>query len=283
MKNVKNFASKFFKVKLKNNWKLEDFLDFFDLSEEEFYEKLKAMLSSRSYKEIVRELQKNSKIKEKSTADDNPEVVEGEEKKETDTEKIEDIVLMIEQIEKEQSTVLDKKEKYLQHKSETIQRIEMSQKALEDIKKAIQQQETVIQSCTDRLSNIESKLIAFDEQQKELDAKKEELLKKKQELEKVIIKVSGVSIECEVPVPENWRDMYIRITTLEEAIDEESAKLLEVVEMMNLKTLRQLSKILSVAEMLEKQKKSYKIVFDEESELAVALQMLETFEIEIIG
>lgn len=283
MKNVNNFASKFFKVKLKNNWKLEDFLDFFDLSEEEFYEKLKAMLSSRSYKEIVRELQKNSKIKEKSTADDNPEVVEGEEKKETDTEKIEDIVLMIEQIEKEQSTVLDKKEKYLQRKSETIQRIEMSQKALEDIKKAIQQQETVIQSCTDRLSNIESKLIAFDEQQKELDAKKEELLKKKQELEKVIIKVSGVSIECEVPVPENWRDMYIRITTLEEAIDEESAKLLEVVEMMNLKTLRQLSKILSVAEMLEKQEKSYKIVFDEESELAVALQMLETFEIEIIG
>ena len=287
MENVNNFDAKFFEIKLKNNWQLKDFLNFFDMTENEFFNKLETIFSSKTYKGLVRRIQRNGK---KSTAEGrkaNIVVSQASEEikdivNEVTQDTIADVFEQLKKLESEKKSAIEIKDKSLTKKQEVLARIDQAKKALEDIQKAIKTQEGIIQSCNDKLLNLDRKVADIEERREALDREIEKLLEKKKELEKVSIMIYGDSIECEVPVPENWRDLYNRITTIEENVDEETEKLIDVVDMMNLKMLRVFSRILSIADVLEKKGKSYKIVFDEESELAVAFQMLECFEIEII-
>ena len=90
-----------------------------------------------------------------------------------------------------------------------------------------------------------------------------------------------MEIDCCVEAPDTWQDMLKRLIVAESSDDEESMKLVEVVEALRAKDLKLLSRIIALANLLEHQKKRFKVIFEEETDLAVAVQLPDCFEVEI--
>ena len=125
-------------------------------------------------------------------------------------------------------------------------------------------------------------MISSEKRKEKIDTEIASLYGKKMELEKIVIKVlNSGAVECEVDIPEQWRDMLMQITTIEDPKDEDERKLFEVSDSLHRKELQSLSKIFALADLFECQKKIFKVVFEEETELAIAVQLLEVFEVEI--
>lgn len=290
MKNVNNFKVKFFELQFKKGWQIAEFCDFFGVSYEEFFVKLEEKFPPKTYQRLARRFKKDSgKESRKSKTK-----TENVEKEDIDTvcddehEPIEEILTIegvcerISQLKAEKQEISEKKEEYLKGKEKENYRLQEAKKVLEDIQKEIRRQESIIQSVRDKLSNFDQKLAVDDKRIAEIEVELEILQERKNELNKVVIKVlEDSSIECEIPVQDYWKDIFDNISKTEEATDKESEKLLEVVEMLTIKNVRIMSKIFSIIQQLEKLGKSFKIVFEKESDLAVALEIFEYFEVEI--
>lgn len=280
MKHYNNFDPKFFEIKIKNNWKLQDFLEYFDLSEEEFKRHLKSILS-RGYKDILRRIEKNEKVTEVKSVKSSNEVKQDEKELPRQTSELEQVLAGIRLAEAKKEGCLKSQEECLEKKREIAEKIDKSKKALIELQKEIRKHNSALQSYDAQLNNINQDLEIFREFYKSIETDISMLQERRKELEKIAIKVSNAEIDCCVEVPDTWHEMLNRLIVADVADDEEYAKLVEVVEDLRAKDLKLLSRIIALADLFEHQKKHFKVVFDEETDLAVAMQLLECFEVEI--